>query len=75
MTALLGKILYDNGFKQKKVMCVLKIKPCLIANEATELKKRGCLSGRFIILRNVGKNHQILCNPLKFTFLIIFGCK
>ena len=39
MTALPGKILYDIGFKQKKVMCVLKIKPCLIANEATELKK------------------------------------
>ena len=38
MTALLGKILYDI-FKQKKVMCVLKIKPCLIANEATGLKK------------------------------------
>ena len=26
-------------------------------------KKRGCLRGRFIIPRNVGKNPQILRNP------------
>ena len=38
-------------------------------------KKRGCLGGRIITPRNVGKNSQILCNPLKFAFLTIFGCK
>ena len=38
-------------------------------------KKRGCLGGRIITLRNVGKNSQILRNPLKFAFLTIFGCK
>ena len=31
-------------------------------------KKRGCLGGTFIIPRNVGKNSQILQNPLKFAF-------
>ena len=38
-------------------------------------KKRSCLGGRFKIPRNVGKNSQILRNPLKFAFLTIFGCK
>ena len=38
-------------------------------------KKRGCLGGRFIIPHDVGKNSQILRNPLKFAFLTIFGCK
>ena len=38
-------------------------------------KKRGCLGGRIITPRNVGKNSQILRNPLKFAFLTIFGCK
>ena len=38
-------------------------------------KTRGCLSGRFIMPRNVGRNSQILRNPLKFAFLNIFGCK
>ena len=38
-------------------------------------KKPGCLGGRIITPRNVGKNSQILCNPLKFAFLTIFGCK
>ena len=48
----------------------------IVANEATERnKKRGCLGGRIITPRNVGKNSQILRNPLKFAFLTIFGCK
>ena len=38
-------------------------------------KKRGYLGGTFIIPRNVGKNSQILHNPLKFAFLNIFRCK
>ena len=38
-------------------------------------KKRRCLGGRIITLRHVGKNSQILRNPLKFAFLAIFGCK
>ena len=38
-------------------------------------KKRDCLGGRFKIPYNVGKNPQILRNPLKFAFLTIFGCK
>ena len=38
-------------------------------------KKRGWLGGRIIMPRNVGKNSQILRNPLKFAFLTIFGCK
>ena len=38
-------------------------------------KKRGCLCGRIITPRNVGKNSQILRNPLKFAFLTLFGCK
>ena len=37
-------------------------------------KKRGYLGDRFKIPRKVGKNSQILCNPLKFAFLTIFGC-
>ena len=31
-------------------------------------KKRGCLGGRIITPRNVGKSSQILRNPLKFVF-------
>ena len=52
-----------------------------IVNEATNCqrgnraKKRGFLGGRIITPRNVGKNSQILRNPLKFAFLTIFGCK
>ena len=38
-------------------------------------KKRGWLGGRIITPRNVGKNSQILRNPLTFAFLTIFGCK
>ena len=38
-------------------------------------KKRGCLGGRIITPRNVGKSSQILRNPLKFAFLTTFGCK
>ena len=38
-------------------------------------KKRGWLGGRIITPRNVGKNSQILRNPLRFAFLAIFGCK
>ena len=38
-------------------------------------KKRGWLGGRIITPGNVGKNSQILRNPLKFAFLAIFGCK
>ena len=37
-------------------------------------KKRGYLGDRFKIPRKVGKNSQILRNPLKFAFLTIFGC-
>ena len=45
---------------------------CQRSNRA---KKRGCLGGRIITPRNLGKNSQILGNPLKFAFLTIFGCK
>ena len=44
-------------------------------------KKRDCLGGRIIMPRNVGKNSEILRNPLKFAFLTIcdppqeFGAK
>ena len=38
-------------------------------------KKRGFLGGRIITPGNVGKNSQLLRNPLKFAFLTIFGCK
>ena len=44
----------------------------LIANEAIEVASA---ARRFIIPRNVGKNSQILRDPLKFAFLTIFGCK
>ena len=40
---------------------------------SSRAKKRGCLGGRFIMPRNVGKNSQIRHNPLKFAFLTIFG--
>ena len=36
-------------------------------------KKRSCLGGRFKIPRNVGKNSQILRNPLKFAFWPYLG--
>ena len=39
-----------------------------IANKATELRSEVTLAAQFIIPRNVGKNSQILQNPLKFAF-------
>ena len=48
---------------------------CLCCQRGNRAKKRGCLGGRFIIPHDVGKNSQILRNPLKFAFLTIFGCK
>ena len=52
----------------------LKLK--IIANEATELRSEvASAAARNITPRNVGKNSQILRNPLKFAFLTIFGCK
>ena len=49
-----------------------KVFNCQRGNRA---KTRGCLGGRIITPRNVGKNSQILRHPLKFAFLTIFGCK
>ena len=53
-------------------MIIITYFHCQRGNRAT---KRGCLGGRIITPRNVGKNSQILRNPLKFAFLTIFGCK
>ena len=47
----------------------------LPTRQRNRAKKQGCLGGRFIIPRSVGKNSQILRIPLKFVFLTIFGCK
>ena len=44
---------------------ILAYDHCQRSNRA---KKPGCLGGRIITPRNVGKNSQILRNPLKFAF-------
>ena len=46
-----------------------------ICQRGNRAKKRGCLGGRIITPRNVGKNLQILRKPLRFAFLTTFGCK
>ena len=47
----------------------------IVANEATELGSEVDICSRIITPRNVGKNSQILRNPLKSAFLTIFGCR
>ena len=47
----------------------------IIANEATELRSEVASAAELGNVGNVGKNSQILRNPLKFAFLTIFGCK
>ena len=43
---------------------------CYYCQRGNRAKKRGYLGGRFIIPHDVGKNSQILRNPLKFAFFV-----
>ena len=63
--------------KQSNVRCKDKhsISNLFYCQQGNRAKKRCWLGARIITPRNVGKNSQILRNPLKFAFLTIFGCK